>query len=199
MSRPTRHWTLAELRDECTVEVGDCWEWQRSMGGPQGNQPQISVARKPQSAFRFAYALSKGHMSQDDLPKGLVVWRTCCNWRCINPKHLAAGTRREKQNALAAAGVYKQDAVARLRSQHRAGRKLTLQDARRIRASTDPVKVTAQREGVSAATVISIRNGRTWREAPGGSRDPLSALAAAWQVQPMRPSNETTELEEQAA
>ena len=64
--------------------------------------------------------------------------------------------------------------------------------ARRIRASTDPVKVIAAREGVSTSTVISIRRGRTWREAPE-SKDPLSALAALWRVIPS--SNE----EEQAA
>lgn len=197
MSRPTRKWTLAELKEECTVEVGDCWEWQRSMSRPGGKQPQISVGRRPQSAFRLAYALSKGLPSVKQLPEGTQVWRSCCNWRCINPKHLAAGSQQQKQIALGKAGVYKQDAATRLRSQHRAGRKLTLDDARRIRASTDPVKVTAAREGVSPATVISIRAGRTWRETPRSS-DPLSALAAAWQVKPRAASNDTTD-DEQAA
>ncbi|MFN7162987.1 MAG: hypothetical protein ACK5VJ_00480 [Pseudomonadota bacterium] len=198
MSRPTRQWTLGELREECTVEVGDCWEWQRSMSGEKGNQPQISVGRKPQSAFRLAYALSKGHKGVGELPQGLQVWRTCCNWRCINPKHLAAGSQKDKQVALAKLGVYQQDAAARLRSRHRAGRKLTLHDARRIRASADPVKVIAAREGVSTATVIGIRSGRNWREAPR-SNDPLSALAAAWQVRPSQASTELTDDEERAA
>lgn len=200
MSRPIRQWTLTALRLECTVEVGECWEWQRSMSGPGGKQPQINVGRKPQSAFRLAYALSKGLTSVDQLPQGLQVWRSCCNWRCINPKHLAAGTLPERAAAMAAAGIYKLDAAACLRRRNRAARKLTLEDARRIRASTDPIKVTAAREGVSAATVIGIRRGRTWREAPG-SDDPLSALAAAWQVKPSHASNDddTDQPEEHAA
>jgi hypothetical protein len=198
MSRPTRQWTLAALRAECTVEVGDRWEWQRSMSGPGGRQPQINVGGLPQSAFRLALALSRGLHSVSQLPAGLVVWRTCCNWRCINPKHLASGSTVDKQKALAAAGVYKQDAVQRLRRRMQVShRKLTLDDARRIRASTDPIKVIAAREGVSASTVIGIRRGRTWCESPASS-DPLSALAAAWQVRPSQPSNDPAD-EEQAA
>ena len=183
MSRPARQWTLEALRTECCEEVGECWEWQRSMSGPQGRQPQINVHGKPQNAARLAYALSKGLQSIAELPATQTVWRSCSNWRCINPEHLRIGSRKQQQKALAKAGVYKQNAAERLLKRGRNSTKLTLQDARRIRASTDPVKVTAEREGVTTSTVISIRRGRTWREAPE-SMDPLSALAALWRVSP---------------
>ena len=192
MSRPARQWTLEALRTECCEEVGECWEWQRSMSGPGGHQPQINVNGKPQNAARLAYALSKGLQSIAELPATQTVWRSCSNWRCINPEHLRIGSRKQQQKALAKAGVYKQDAAERLLKRGRNSTKLTLQDARRIRASTDPVKVTAAREGVSTSTVISIRTGKTWREAPE-SMDPLSALAALWRVSP------STNEEEEAA
>jgi hypothetical protein len=192
MSRPARQWTLEALRTECCEEVGECWEWQRSMSGPGGHQPQINVNGKPQNAARLAYALSKGMQSIAELPATQTVWRSCSNWRCINPEHLRIGSRKQQQKALAKAGVYKQDAAERLLKRGRNSTKLTLQDARRIRASTDPVKVTAAREGVSTSTVISIRTGKTWREAPE-SMDPLSALAALWRVSP------STNEEEKAA
>lgn len=182
MSRPTRQWTLADLKAECTEEVGDCWEWQRSMNGGR-RQPQINVGGTPQSAHRLAYALHKGLSSIDQLPAGKCVWRTCGNSLCINPAHLRAGTAAERQAALAKAGVYRQSQLQRMQKQQRARQKLTLEDARRIRASTDPVKVTAAREGLSTATVISIRNGHSWREAPASS-DPTAALAAVWHVRP---------------
>jgi hypothetical protein len=162
------------------------------MSGPGGHQPQINVNGKPQNAARLAYALSKGLQSIAELPATQTVWRSCSNWRCINPEHLRIGSRKQQQKALAKAGVYKQDAAERLLKRGRNSTKLTLQDARRIRASTDPVKVTAAREGVSTSTVISIRTGKTWREAPE-SMDPLSALAALWRVSP------STNEEEEAA
>lgn len=192
MSRPARQWTLEALRTECCEEVGECWEWQRSMSGPGGHQPQINVHGKPQNAARLAYALSKGMQSIAELPATQTVWRSCSNWRCINPEHLRIGSRKQQQKALAKAGVYKQEAAERLLKRGRNSSKLSMHAARRIRASTDPVKVIAAREGVSTSTVVSIRRGRTWREAPE-SKDPLSALAALWRVIPS--SNE----EEQAA
>ena len=192
MSRPARQWTLEALRTECCEEVGECWEWQRSMSGPGGHQPQINVHGKPQNAARLAYALSKGLQSIAELPATQTVWRSCSNWRCINPEHLRMGSRKQQQKALAKAGVYKQDAAERLLKRGRNSSKLSMHAARRIRASTDPVKVIAAREGVSTSTVISIRTGKTWREAPE-SMDPLSALAALWRVSP------STNEEEQAA
>ena len=192
MSRPARQWTLEALRTECCEEVGECWEWQRSMSGPGGHQPQINVNGKPQNAARLAYALSKGLQSIAELPATQTVWRSCSNWRCINPEHLRIGSRKQQQKALAKAGVYKQDAAERLLKRGRNSSKLSMHAARRIRASTDPVKVIAAREGVTTSTVVSIRRGRTWREAPE-SKDPLSALAALWRVSP------STNEEEQAA
>ena len=192
MSRPARQWTLEALRTECCEEVGECWEWQRSMSGPGGHQPQINVNGKPQNAARLAYALSKGLQSIAELPATQTVWRSCSNWRCINPEHLRMGSRKQQQKALAKAGVYKQDAAERLLKRGRNSSKLSMHAARRIRASTDPVKVIAAREGVTTSTVVSIRRGRTWREAPE-SKDPLSALAALWRVSP------STNEEEEAA
>jgi hypothetical protein len=192
MTRPARQWTLEALRTECCEEVGECWEWQRSMSGPGGHQPQINVNGKPQNAARLAYALSKGLQSIAELPATQTVWRSCSNWRCINPEHLRIGSRKQQQKALAKAGVYKQDAAERLLKRGRNSSKLSMHAARRIRASTDPVKVIAAREGVTTSTVVSIRRGRTWREAPE-SKDPLSALAALWRVSP------STNEEEQAA
>jgi hypothetical protein len=192
MSRPARQWTLEALRTECCEEVGECWEWQRSMKGPGGHQPQINVNGNPQNAARLAYALSKGLQSIAELPATQTVWRSCSNWRCINPEHLRIGSRKQQQKALAKAGVYKQDAAERLLKRGRNSSKLSMHAARRIRASTDPVKVIAAREGVTTSTVVSIRRGRTWREAPE-SKDPLSALAALWRVSP------STNEEEEAA
>ena len=197
MSRPARQWTLDALRTECCEEVGECWEWQRSMSGPDGHQPQINVHGKPQNAARLAYALSKGLQSIAELPATQTVWRSCSNWRCINPEHLRIGSRKQQQKALAKAGVYKQDAATRLRMRAARPSKLTLDDARRIRASTDLVKVTAAREGVSTSTVINIRRGRTWRES-SASRDPLSAIAACWAISSANNEPETDE-EEKAA
>lgn len=76
--------------------VVDCWEWAGRFwnGSREGNEwkpPRFEVQKnKIRTRFlahRFMWAIVNGY------PEELEIRRTCNNCKCVNPDHLAAGTR----------------------------------------------------------------------------------------------------------
>lgn len=183
MSRTPRTWTLAALLAERTIEVGECCEWQLSMGGPLGHTPQMHLDNRCVNVRRLVHALAKG-VPLAELPAQLNVWAGCGNWRCINPAHIKAGTRTQMAASLQRHQVYRQTADTVLRitaTKRRTQAKLTLNQAREIRVAPGRMRDIAKAYGVSASLVSLIKAGRTWREAAGS---PGLALQSAWLHQP---------------
>jgi hypothetical protein len=74
-----------------------CWEWQ----GPvhrqgHGTFPVQGIWSSP-PAHRIAY-----HLTYGVPPHGQVIWRTCGNALCVNPRHLEAGDRSAFRRAVQA-------------------------------------------------------------------------------------------------
>jgi hypothetical protein len=89
-----------------------------------------------------------------DIPYGLHVLHRCDVRLCVNPSHLFLGTPTD--NAC--------DAVAKGRKPiGEQVSKLTEDQAREIRSSTDRIKVLMARFGVSQSTICNIRKRRTWK------------------------------------
>lgn len=120
-----------------------CWIWQGVT-----NQQGYGIRRIPgwrppgaqekEAAHRYAYRLYRGK-----IPEGLVIDHLCRVRSCVNPWHLepvtpATNTRRGR------------------------AAKLTSRDVDAIRASNEPLRVLAERHGVSMAQVSRVRNGRQW-------------------------------------
>lgn len=121
-----------------------CWEW---MGwhNDQG-YGYISWDGREQPVHRVVLELTTGKR----IPEGLQVDHLCRNRGCCNPKHLEVVTHAENiRRGLPA--------------------KLTLKDARAIRAATEagePHRSIARRFGIASSGVSRIRTGKLWAETP---------------------------------
>jgi len=150
--------TLDSLHAKC-VEVGDCWEWQGAYtlnGHPTGRHDG-----KPVLMRRLAYTLAGNTIK----PKHIVA-ASCGNARCINPACTVQRTERQHMLLMGKAGrqsdhLRSAKIAAIKRAQYA---KLTLEQVRAIRASTDSGKVEAQRYGVNPSKISAIRAYRCWRE-----------------------------------
>jgi hypothetical protein len=84
----------------------------------------------------------------------MVVMHSCDNPPCVNPDHLSVGTKAENNADAARKGHMA--AASRRRS------KLTEDDVRAIRASTEAAAVIMARYDLSQASVSFIRNRKRW-------------------------------------
>lgn len=69
------------------IDLSQCWTWTGHVS-KDGKRPVIVVQQKKRSANRFAWELYKGQIEP-----GFLARRTCQNFRCVNPEHLALVTR----------------------------------------------------------------------------------------------------------
>lgn len=92
------------------------------------------------SAHRVVWMEANG-----DLPDGMHVDHLCFNPLCVNLDHLEAVTVAENQR-------------------RRKCTKLSMEMAREIRASDEPVATLAARYGVTEGSISHVRKGKTWRE-----------------------------------
>lgn len=95
-------YTLQDFKDRCVIDdLTQCWRWGLSAPIVKGKAtPRVhtppgviegTLHRVTYTAPRYAVLLS-GHALRSDQ----VVWRTCLDDLCCNPKHLKFGTRIEE-------------------------------------------------------------------------------------------------------
>ena len=123
-----------------------CWPW---IGGRvRGGYGRLDTATGT-LAHRTSYELANG-----PIPEGLHVCHRCDNPPCVNPAHLFAGTNADNVA----------DRVAKGRPPFGArwGGKLTDEQVREVRASTEPIRVIAPRYGIAHSTIAAIRRGQRY-------------------------------------
>jgi hypothetical protein len=79
-------------------EVTDCWEWTHSV-----NNIGYGMFRFSSSGMRTAHRVSY-ELFNGPIPKGLAVCHKCDNPKCVNPKHLWAGTLKDNAQDMVAKG-----------------------------------------------------------------------------------------------
>lgn len=164
------------------VEYGDCLEWQGYFTNRNNTQPSIK-ARLPGKNYsdnlsvpRLLWELNRG-----PIPKGKMVYRTCCNSACVCLDHLAVGTRSDLIAARKKNGKLQHMPTTliaiTLSARRRATTKYTEADARTVRemlADGAKREHVVEQTGVSKAMVHDIAAGRAWRDL----RSPWAGLGA---------------------
>jgi len=173
--------SLADIHARC-IEVGECWEWTGAIGGngipcaciPTMHPKQPGVRARRVTVTALAWEAHTGKPAA-----GKAVWRTCCNHRCVNPAHLRAGSRAQMAAYLVTQDAYKRtpSSIAAITNAKRKAGKLTMTQAREIRASTLPGIKVAALYGVHHSLVTRIRRGEAWRESVAASS--IFAMGAA--------------------
>jgi hypothetical protein len=141
---------LGDRLQECTAydELTGCWLWIGNIG--TNGYGRISVDNRLQSVHRTSYEFHRG-----PVPEGKVLMHTCDIRCCINPDHLAVGSKLENTA----------DMMAKGRNRY-SGRKLGPDAIRHIRAWTMTGLEYAELYGVTLHSVSQIRNRRAWAHVP---------------------------------
>jgi hypothetical protein len=160
--------SVEDLRQRCRVdEDTGCWHWGLCRT-PQGYARVYFVMNGKAytaAARRAAVMLSTG----EELRRGHVAFaQKVCQTPidCANPEHSRASTRSNHGSYIATTGRYKtvRHAAASRATIRRCRAKITLEDARAIRASDELYRVLAERYGVSEKHICEIRRGKVWKE-----------------------------------
>jgi hypothetical protein len=138
----------------------DCWEWTRALAW---NGYGLFTVKHHQQvrAHRFSYVIYKGPLpASRGKPRSAdyqVVRHKCHNPKCVNPKHLLAGTPKQNTADRLAAGRF------RIAGESNRGAKLTEEQVKAIRLDTRHPLDIAAAYGLSRAAVTNIQTGKTWR------------------------------------
>lgn len=164
--------SLQMIHSRCDEEA-DCLIWKGSVGGTCA--PYAWHNGKSVNVRRLVVSLSKGV----EVPRNMLVTSKCGNSLCLNPKHLILVSKAELNRRIADSGATRtQKALAGRIAAIRAASKLSMEVVDEIRASTEPVKVLADRHGICLSHVYNIKRGVSWSKG-AISQSSVFAWAAA--------------------
>lgn len=147
-------WDIEE--ESLKIAKNGCWLWTKTRNS--NGYGQVKIDKKHWFVHRASYTIFKG-----DIPCGLCVCHSCDNPSCVNPDHLWLGTRKQNSEDMVRKGrvcrLFRGGGFKKghLLSKAKRVRKLTDDQVRSIRASTEPLKVLAERFNVSMACVSVVR------------------------------------------
>lgn len=158
MKKPAVH-TTESLKARCTEE-GDCWLWDGYLGN---GVPMVHHEGKMVAVRKLLTALAG-----KSIKRGAYFSPSCGNALCVCPDHIVRRSQNEHSGHMAR--MLAQSPANDLRilklTQTRRSRyaKLTLDDARMARASTESSQKVAEKLGVTKALIARIRRGVQWKD-----------------------------------
>ena len=126
------------------LKTDGCWLWTANRAQSGRGYGQISRDGKLLHAHRVSWEIANGRL----IPPGMLVMHSCDNPPCVNPAHLSLGN--ESLNAI---DMVKKGLHYNV--------KLTEDQVREIRSSSESSSVIAARLGVSAGHIRKVRLGTT--------------------------------------
>lgn len=138
-----RFWSKVEKTETC-------WLWHGTKG--HFGHGRFTIGMLPyHQAHRLAWEWANG-----PIPDGLFICHHCDVACCVRPSHLFIGSQADNMRDMIEKGRQ-----ARGERVHRA--RLTADQVRAIRASTDSERTLARAFGVTSTNIHHIRNRKNWR------------------------------------
>lgn len=128
---------------------GDCWLW--TLSPTWDGYGRFKAFRRDYRAHIFIWEALYGK-----LEKGIQVLHHCDVRLCVRPDHLHSGTHIDNMAEMAAR-------ARAPRGSKNPASKLTEDDVRAIRDSTEPQRVLARKYGVCQGAISHARLGRNWK------------------------------------
>jgi len=125
-----------------------CWLWVGALSSK--GYGLMREGRKVRTVHRMVYESTVG-----PIEAGMCVCHRCDTPACVNPDHLFLGTNADNQADKVAKG-------RQARGEGNGRAKITADDVRAIRASSETRAQIARRYGLGWSTVNDIRKGRRW-------------------------------------
>lgn len=144
-----------------------CWNWTGSL--TWDGYGRINHRKKTYLAHRLSYELHNG-----PIPSGMLICHTCDNRKCVNPRHLFAGTPKDNLHDASVKGrvvsgdnhhfrVHPETAPMGTRNAHA---KLTEESVSQIKKrllENETSASLAMEFGVTNGTIYFIKTGQTWK------------------------------------
>lgn len=147
--------------DRQVKKSGGCWLWAAATDKNGYGIFRATVAGvEHKRAHRASWALSTGQV----LAAGDIICHKCDNPRCVNPEHLFVGTHLDNMR----------DKIAKGRARVAVGTAtghavLTEEQARSVLADPRPYAQIAADYGITASTVGSLKQRKSWKHIDGTS------------------------------
>ena len=133
-------------------ELGPCWVWTGAKY--QDGYGQFRLNGRRRGAHRFSWEMEHGH------PPAQWVLHKCDNPPCVNPAHLFEGDHTDNQRDMIAKG---RRVAVRFPGESHPQVKLSNEQVRIIRASSNGCRRLSICFGVSKSLIRGIRNGSFWK------------------------------------
>lgn len=146
--------TQANFYDRLFMEPNSgCWLWEGPINQHGYAKARMGGSRSSPKVFvhRWIHERTTGK-----IPNGLFVCHKCDVPSCVNPGHLFVGTN--KDNVLDMNRKGRQSV-----GEHRPMSKLTEQNIKDIRDSTDTLRALGERFGVAHSVIARIKQRKKWK------------------------------------